>query len=642
MAVDYGISVTATDNGVSSVAAAVDSLAARMSAAGASSSQFQAAIDSATAASNAAAAALSDGQSRYNELEKAAAKAADSLKKAESAGKDTSSFKTKADEAAAAVEAQAKELDKLKASAEKAKGELIGLGEAQKAAQKKEGSGKLNELEEAFGKLGGPVGMLGQKLAGLGSGFEKMKSAAGSGTGELLAFAGVAASVAVAVVAVVAAIAAGIAGITAWGVSMANAARDQALFYEGLEAAEPALAGLGTMMPGIVASTGLAENTIQGLAKSLAAAGLSGDDLQKALQAAATAEAAAAGQGAKFVEQIKKGDASVEELAASVESKFGGIVSKKMLSLGSLSAKFKQNIGQLFGGLNIEPLLAGLSTLVGLFDQSTSSGRFMKEVFEGVFQPIVDGVAAAIPIVEAFVIGMMIGFVKAYIAVKPIISAVSELVDAFGLGGDIDWLASAVEVGKMLVPVILAIVGVFALLAIGVGAAVAIVYGIPAAVMAIVVAVAMAIPAIIEFGSSMVQAGMDLVSGLAEGITGGAGKVLEALTGVVGGAIAGAKSMLGIASPSKVFAAFGDQTSEGYAQGIANNDAPNEAITDMVEPPAMLAGGASNTTNNTKTSAPISITINAPGGDAKSIAIEVERVIRSWLQGQAEAIGATT
>lgn len=68
--------------------------------------------------------------------------------------------------------------------------------------------------------------------------------------------------------------------------------------------------------------------------------------------------------------------------------------------------------------------------------------------------------------------------------------------------------------------------------------------------------------------SRVTTIGTQIVQGLANGIRNAASRVVSAITGVVQGAINAAKSLLGIASPSKVFAQFGEWTSEGYSIGI--------------------------------------------------------------------------
>lgn len=97
----------------------------------------------------------------------------------------------------------------------------------------------------------------------------------------------------------------------------------------------------------------------------------------------------------------------------------------------------------------------------------------------------------------------------------------------------------------------------------------------------IVSAIPQVVPAVLNGISSLLQsvwdsitnfdlagAGRDLIQGLINGIGAMGGAVLDAIGGVVGGAIDWAKDLLGIASPSKVFRQFGEYTMEGMALGI--------------------------------------------------------------------------
>lgn len=68
----------------------------------------------------------------------------------------------------------------------------------------------------------------------------------------------------------------------------------------------------------------------------------------------------------------------------------------------------------------------------------------------------------------------------------------------------------------------------------------------------------------------LVQIGKDMLQGLIDGIKNMAGNVTGAIKDVVGGAISGAKSLLGIKSPSRVFKDIGSDTGEGLAIGISD------------------------------------------------------------------------
>ncbi|MDR0182418.1 phage tail tape measure protein [Lysobacter arvi] len=66
----------------------------------------------------------------------------------------------------------------------------------------------------------------------------------------------------------------------------------------------------------------------------------------------------------------------------------------------------------------------------------------------------------------------------------------------------------------------------------------------------------------------MLQLGVDLVAGLVNGISSRVTAVTEAIRSVGSAAIGGLKTMLGIHSPSRVFATLGDYTMQGFAGGL--------------------------------------------------------------------------
>lgn len=62
--------------------------------------------------------------------------------------------------------------------------------------------------------------------------------------------------------------------------------------------------------------------------------------------------------------------------------------------------------------------------------------------------------------------------------------------------------------------------------------------------------------------------GANIVQGLVNGVTGAAGRLIDAVTGAVGDAIQGAKNLLGIKSPSRVFRKIGQYVMQGAALGV--------------------------------------------------------------------------
>ena len=106
--------------------------------------------------------------------------------------------------------------------------------------------------------------------------------------------------------------------------------------------------------------------------------------------------------------------------------------------------------------------------------------------------------------------------------------------------------------------------------------------------------------------SRVVSIGSNIIQGLVNGITGAAGRVVDAIGGVVNDAIGWAKSLLGIASPSKVFKEIGDFTMQGFEEGIDDSlgnvvrtasDAARE-VTDAFSPEVSVRAQGSGFMNN--------------------------------------------
>lgn len=74
-----------------------------------------------------------------------------------------------------------------------------------------------------------------------------------------------------------------------------------------------------------------------------------------------------------------------------------------------------------------------------------------------------------------------------------------------------------------------------------------------------------------NLGSLLFSAGQDVIRGLIDGIKNMAGSAVDAAKGVASDAVNGAKALLGIASPSKVFAEIGKFTVQGLVQGLTGN-----------------------------------------------------------------------
>ena len=94
----------------------------------------------------------------------------------------------------------------------------------------------------------------------------------------------------------------------------------------------------------------------------------------------------------------------------------------------------------------------------------------------------------------------------------------------------------------------------------------------------------------------MLQFGKDIIQGLINGIKNMAAKAWEAVTGVVGGVINAAKSLLKSSSPSKVFMEIGEGIGQGLEQGIdAMRKSVGVSMQNIVTPPVAMTGGGSMT-----------------------------------------------
>ncbi len=152
--------------------------------------------------------------------------------------------------------------------------------------------------------------------------------------------------------------------------------------------------------------------------------------VKEAADAAKAAEEAAAKTGAvpsELAARVLEANAAVDEFAGNAKSKLSGVVAKQMMGIDAQSDRLKKSIGEIFGGLNIDPVLNGMQTLVGLFDRNSAAGRTMKFLFESIFQPLINQAEKAAYVVEAFALGFLIGLTKVYIEIKPLIKTISDL-----------------------------------------------------------------------------------------------------------------------------------------------------------------------------------------------------------------------
>jgi hypothetical protein len=520
----------------------------------------------------------------------------------------------------------------------------------------------LKKLKAGLAGIGGPLGSVGAAGASAVDDFKDLEDALGATGARLVTVAAGFATAAVAVAAVTIAVLAATVAIGAWAIGLADSNRNAALAQQASEALHPELIGLRDTFKALGAETGIHADELSSYAGQLKEAKVAAEDIPDALRAIALSEAALGkGGSADFLKDVRAGKVAVSALSAEVNSKLGGVVRQQMIGLSAQSQRFHDNIANLFGGLEIEPVLLGLQKLVALFDSNTEAGAALKFLFEAFFQPLIDQALSAATAVEAFALGVLIGLTKMYIAAKPAIKVVADLF-GFDDTSTADTMAKITAAAEYLAPALAVGAGIFVAFAVAVGAVVAVAVGVQLAVYAMGAAVVYvgaqivggvigAWNAVTSFLDSITLEGVGtaIMQGLANGIAGAAGLPLEAITGAARAAIAAAKAVLGIQSPSRVFAEIGGYTAEGFAEGV--DDGAGEAQSAMVrlaEPPQITVAGATNTgSKGDKPSASKPAisgnTFNLYGvKDAEHAIGMIEEAITRLLEGDAlQAEGAT-
>jgi hypothetical protein len=508
---------------------------------------------------------------------------------------------------------------------------------ADKALQDEQRRGleQIAKTGDGLTKLPGPLGVVGGKAKELTEGWRDLSEQLGQGRAMML----VAGAAAVALVAI---LVAGAVAIARWAIGLANARRNTALTMQALLGSAEAAKQVQDSFGGITRATGIAGDRLLELTRELKAAKVSADDMPAALKALAQQESAlgdSSGTSA-LIEELKNGKKSVAELGQEMAKQYGDIAAKKAMGLDQQMVTLKENISELFGGSNIEGFLKGVQRLVGLFDKSTASGKALQAIFSSFMGPL-GGVEGIFISIERFILGTMVSGVKLATVIKRIAKA---------LGFDTSSLSNIVDAADLGKAALFTLLIPFAPIMLAIAAVVAVVYALintwqtlSAAASAVGSAISSAWEAASTYlsGIDLGQVGIDIVTGLANGIKNAGQKVVQAITGVVGDAIAQAKSLLKIASPSKVFEQMGGYTAEGFAGGVDKGaDRAQESMADLVAPPPVPATQPAARSAGARTG-PVTIQIVIQGNATTEVVDELEDRLAALLERLGLATGAT-
>lgn len=492
------------------------------------------------------------------------------------------------------IDAQKASLATAQASYIEAGGDLAQLG--QKARGAAGGmDGLTKSLAGAPGPLGAVVGRM-NALKGLLAGGPLVAGAVGLAAAFL--------AIVAASAALVGAVAAASAALLRYGLAQAEARRSELLRLEGLVRIRTwygLAAGSATELQAAIdrvsdaTATGRVETGRY--AEMLYRMGLRGDALSEALEGVAiTASTQGEGMARRFAGMAAgaaRAGRSVRALADDVRARLGGIAARQALGFDRQMQQLRENVGRIFDGLRIEGLLRALRMVTSLFSQSTASGRALRQIVEVLFQPLIDGAAAAGPVARRFFQGMILGAQRLTIL---FLRARNALMQAFGsrdiLGG-IDLQSAALTAGTLAVGGL-----VTAVLAatVALGAFAAIVGVVAAGVLVMTAPIWGALAALATLGYYGARYGGQLMDGMVNGIAKGRDRVLGAIRSVATDATAALRSVLQIRSPSRVFAQLGMQIPAGLAAGVeAGSGEASGAVESMVsapDAPAAARGGA--------------------------------------------------
>lgn len=401
-------------------------------------------------------------------------------------------------------------------------------------------------------------------------------------------------AVAAATVVGVAALAAMSKALATYGIAHANARRDELLRLEGLTKIRSrwGIAGgsakfLQEQIDAVSDSVALGRDQVAGYATQLHRMGLRGEALKNTLEGMGIVGATQGEEMAQRFAGMAAGAAltgqSVKKLSDDVKARLGGIAKAQMLSLGVQAQKLKENFGKLFDGLKIEKLLDGLKTITDLFSKNTESGKALASILEGLMQPIVDGVAYVAPIVKRFFQGVILGVLDLQIIFYKLRNAVR---DAFGgwrppTKETDDWrdAVKLVEGAVVALGVALTALTTAAIIK-GVIALGGALWTLAAPVLVMAAPFLAVAAAAAALGAAAYQAyklweeidwgslGTAIVDGIEHALLVGVGRVLNAVGSMADKIKTKFKNLLGISSPSKVFANFGGNLTSGLSAGL--------------------------------------------------------------------------
>ncbi len=285
--------------------------------------------------------------------------------------------------------------------------------------------------------------------------------------------------------------------------------------------------------------------------------------------------------------------AGLDALNKAVDSKMGELAARKFNTVGVQVQRMSDGFRRLFENFNTAPIAKGIKVIADLFDETTVSGAAMRTLLGSIWDNISAAIEAVTPYAEKFFKGLILFGLKVWNALFPLRKAIK---DTFGgdnqeglqtfentllaLGDDIGrFVGTTAEYMAAFVRNWDALWQTFdEIMADPIGA---ILSGFADMFIALNDTIEGGWKSIVDW---FVEGGKNIVSGIIEGITSGAGAVGQAMQNLAQSGLNKFKDVFGIASPSKVMAQQGLYLNEGLAQGVEkSSDKPAAAMAKAVD-----------------------------------------------------------
>jgi hypothetical protein len=271
---------------------------------------------------------------------------------------------------------------------------------------------------------------------------------------------------------------------------------------------------------------------------------------------------------------LKAGTISIDRglaaMNAAASKKFGGLAMEKISTTEGFSNKLHDSLGHLFEDIDTKPFFEGLRGILHLFDASTGTGKVLKTVINSIFGGAFARSGGILLSVKHGIQDIVIAGLKLYIALKPAISSIKSLwksakesknlkLALIGVAGLVGAFAAAVLIaGGIMIGLGAIVAGVAALIVLGIGwvAAKIVMFGVFIG------------KNLGKWGHTAKDAAANFINGIIDGINKGIAAVKSAVNKLAGALPKALADKLEIHSPSRVMMRLGEQTGEGYAQGV--------------------------------------------------------------------------